>query len=178
MASVKRMTVDECLAKLDQCGWFDAFPAKAQRQYRQQFAKRARQEDVPSRSLLWIGDDSECIDGPGDYTDQLKTFANQSVGMFKPQKIAEDWVLNEHGEKIIHFAFTHDGRRYGTVMPCDSDYIEQAFFDLIDRAMQDSGTPIRFIPVAAFDQCFFFVFTTAEAAKKAWKMKLIPRLDV
>ena len=67
-------------------------------------------------------------------------FAQASWGRFTPERVTETPI----GEGV-EFCFQHAGRDYRLELPIEADEPPTGFYGTINQALEDSGSPLRFL---------------------------------
>jgi hypothetical protein len=133
---------DRFLSGIAACGWFEHLPLGADEQLRQAVTTAVVGGLEPRVGLAAVVVDSAYLLEASPYTALLRQFASASHGTFVP-----DHIVEERRDQATHLGFEVSGRGYGLELPPDADEIPGTFYDVIGRAMADSGTPLRFMEV-------------------------------
>jgi hypothetical protein len=162
------------LKGLNAVGWFGPLPDEV----RGEIDRRAREETLSAGapwgvlSLMWM--DGECVDEEGVYAGLLAELAEASGKTFRPEKISEKWNLKK---EQIRLSFKHGRKTFRRVLAYESDWIDPSVFELVNEALAESGTPLRFLPLPGGGQDFSITLTTPALMAAAQKKSLIPRED-
>jgi hypothetical protein len=103
------------------------------------------------------------------YAAHLGALGLASGGAFRPENPAERVQGQTH-----HLRFTHDERRYEVATPSATDLVAQAFLDVINRALAQTGDERRFWALPSPDQMLYLAFVSEEVAQRAVEAGLVP----
>src|SRR4051794_98986 len=98
-----------------------------------------------------VGLDLECVYDEGVYARLIREFAENSFGTFRPTDVDETRE-DEGGATVVHVSFRNRRKKYEFIRPLESDWLEDDFFHLLDRAMAAARTPLRFIAIPGSGQ--------------------------
>jgi hypothetical protein len=165
-----RMDASRFLDGLAACGWFEGLPDAAAEAARGQVAAVSAAGKDPWVGLVCACPDSSYLLEDEPYTELLRQFAHASHGTFVPEAIEE-----QRGKDAVRFSFRVAGREYSRSLPADAFDVPDSFFETINEAMRESGTPLRFveIPDLGWGPIPGFALATPEAFQKAVSMRLL-----
>lgn len=128
------------LAGLAACGWFDALPPGSAESLRRAVDEALQERSEPWVGLVAVAADSGYLLDDHPFTALLRQFAEASRGAFVPEDVRETGSAG--GTRL---AFRVRGRDYGVDLPAEADDVPRAFYDAINQAMGESGSPLRFL---------------------------------
>ena len=108
------------------------------------------------------------------YAALLLQFARASYGAFAPAR-----VTLTPGTDATRLTFSVDARQYELELPPEPDEIPPAFYETVNRAMKEGGSPLRFIRIHQLDWGAVpgFALALPSAYRAAVKRKLLPVSD-
>lgn len=162
------------LAGLDACGWFAALPADAAQDIRRSVGETTTDWLRPWIGLVGVAVDSAYLLEEEPYAALLLQFARASYGAFAPAR-----VTLTPGTDATRLTFSVDARQYELELPPEPDEIPPAFYDTVNRAMKESGSPLRFIRIHQLNWGAIpgFALALPSAYNAAVKKKLLPVSD-
>jgi hypothetical protein len=161
----KRVNLDLYINRLKECGWFDEYPENLKNIIEGRIREQKREF---WRGLVVGSTPAASINEEGDYKNILRHFAALSCGVFSPTNIEEEWSLGDDTvTEEIELSFENHDTPYWIRFEVSRD-VSLMFMELLDEAIRDSGTPLRFIQLEVGDredgtQDGSFVLTTLEA---------------
>lgn len=171
------MTPDEYLDKLDAIGWFDHLPPGERERIRPQLEKNLQDDPFWAYyALASMCFDTEFVQDEGpesvlSYYWLLEELAASSSGIFKPMNIQDR--LDRYNE-TAYVAFEHHGRSFSVTVPFETDWFEWDVLELVNRAIGESGSKLRFIPLPQGDQIVCLVIQVPDVYGAAVRVGLIP----
>ena len=168
------MTPDQYLGQLREIGWFDGLPSQAAMDVEANVRRTLNAGEAPEPWPEPIWFDCESIGEPGDYKSLLDLFARCSYGTFEPANVQEQWEDDE--DQVVHLAFELYGRRFERTLRGEDSWVSPDFFDLLDEAMEKSGTGLAFGDIDTGDQTAMFFLCNAEAFDRAEESGLLPEI--
>ncbi|RTQ48105.1 hypothetical protein EJV47_16845 [Hymenobacter gummosus] len=88
--------------------------------------------------------DGESANPPRPYATLTQLLARSSRGGFRPTDIEDGFGDDYPRARTVPFAFRHGGRRYHAELEVKDDWLDDAFFDLIDQALRAPGSAGQF----------------------------------
>jgi hypothetical protein len=170
------MTPDQYLGILREIGWFQGLPPAAATAVEANVRRAldAGEAPEPWPEAIWF--DCESITEPGDYASLLGLFARCSFGAFAPTNVREQWD-DEPDEQVVHFAFDLAGRRFERTLHGEDSWVSPDFFDLLDEAMETSGSGLVFGDIDTGDQTALFFLCNPLALERAEREGLLPQIE-
>ena len=177
---IEHLSAEEYWQKLVDSEWIAGIPDD------EQFALRSRVEKAFSRddpigifytycALTTVCFDAECIEGigPGEfsYCGVLHLLAENSYGKFNPTNIIDELDVDKQTARV---SFQHRGKRFYCEVPWHSDWFDIKVIDLVNKALEASGTDARFIELPTVDQNIYLVLISNVAFEKAVELGVIP----
>lgn len=170
------MTPDEYLSLLRRIGWFENLPSQAAMDVEANVRRTLNAGEAPEPWPEPIWFDCESITEQGDYTNLLDLFSRCSYGTFEPQNVREEWE-DEEAEQVVHLAFDLGGKRYERTLRGEDSWVSPDFFDLLDEAMETSGSGLVFADIDTGDQTALFFLANAEAFDRAEQAGILPEIE-
>lgn len=65
-------------------------------------------------------------------------------------------------------------RKYSCSVEFADDYVDERAIELVNKALEDSGSEYRFINLPVVDQCGYFVFVPPSVYESAIQIGLVP----
>jgi len=97
------------------------------------------------------------LDDP--YAEILREFGNISHGIFKPVNISDNFSKPKSNKVAVKF--TLNDKTYSLHLKYESDWVDVAFFDQINKAVEENHLPGRFYELYNGDfGCFIFLTAT------------------
>jgi hypothetical protein len=106
------------------------------------------------------------------YAELLREFSVISRGVFKPQNITDEFPSSLKNKKAL-VKFTINEKEYSMELPPETDWVESAFFDLVNQALADNKVNGKFHDLYTGDQIASIIFLTAEQAEYLRTNKLL-----
>jgi hypothetical protein len=171
----RAMTPDQYLGQLREIGWFDGLPPQAAMDVEANVRRtiNAGVDPEPWPEPIWF--DCESIGEPGDYKSLLSLFSRCSYGAFEPSNVREQWE-DDTDEQVVHLAFELGGRKFERTLRGEDSWVSPDFFDLLDEAMETSGSGLVFSDIDTGDQTAMFFLCNGEAYDRAEAAGLLPEL--
>jgi hypothetical protein len=125
------------LRALDAMEWFAGLPDELARSQRASVLDHAGL--TPWEGLAAVHVDAEYLFDDRPYVALLEMFGRGSCGAFRPERI-------EQGARgsVAAVSFAVGSRRYSMELPMEADEPPASFFETVDRALAESGGPLRF----------------------------------
>ena len=172
---------DELLGRLEEIGWFREFDNL--KESKAAIEKHWSAEDHPGGVVSDLFSDfifdAETIydSGPEEelsYSALVKEFGERSHGHFSPTEINDVW--KESGELTLSFKL--GDKQYSETFEQDSDWYQDDCHQLINRAMEEQGSPYRFCGMPTPDQCARFMLQKPEVWEAAIQQGVIDQHGV
>ena len=165
------MTEKTFWQRLKKIGWLDYLPEDSHEEVRGQLKKNLQKPNSKWAFLALAqgGFDVEI----NSYKDVLEGLAQASRGIFHPTQIKELWLKKEDADKI---SFQHNSQDFSCTVP-HAGWFDLKVLELVNQALEISGTTQRFIPLPAADQFLTLVFVPPSVYEAAVKEKLIPNQE-
>ena len=170
------MNAEQYLGLLRQIGWFEGLPPQAAMDVEANVRRTLNAGEAPEPWPEPIWFDCESITEQGDYTTLLDLFSRCSYGTFEPANVREQWD-DDAEEQVVHLAFDLRGKHYERTMHGEDTWVSPDFFDLLDEAMETSGSGLVFADIETGDQTALFFLCNAQAFDKAEESGLLPDIE-
>ena len=131
-------------------GWFDPLPDEAREHVKGAAREAVLAEEPLHVALFAVEFDSESIYGESDYENLVADFAHASFGLFPVADLEEKWTQSE--EPTITLKFTINGKAFRGRWGYESDYVDDAFYELLEKAQSAMEGDARFIACNGGDQ--------------------------
>jgi len=153
-------------------GYSDEAAARAKAWLRKQEVVHER---WPGLTLMNPLLDGEAIYSDDDYPQLLAELAGGTYGMFQPVDVVGGFRPGkQRSEGRFTLSFRHQGRDYAGEF-ANSDWIDGAFFELVDRARDDAGAAWDWISVGAdLGQCMGLIVASEAAYRRGVEAGLLP----
>lgn len=172
----KIMTPDQYLDLLKKIGWFEGLPHQAAMDVEANVRRTLNAGEAPEPwpDAIWF--DCESIHEPGDYAALLHLFSDSSYGAFEPSNVKEEWD-DDTDERVVHIAFDLGMRHFERTLHGEDDWVSPDFFDLLDEAMESTGSGLVFGDIDTGDQTALFFLCNADAFDRADEAGLLPTIE-
>lgn len=158
---------------LEEIEWFSNLPPKLNIKTRNSIRKAIEEKKIFWTPPIEVMLDLEC--GPDNklHTNLLAKFADASYGIFTPTDINETHEVYLH-EGIVHFSFRCNSKTYSISMPHNGDWVCPQIFELLDQAMDDTGSGLRFIDLNGLqEQIVECTLCNPQAFNKAMQLGMV-----
>jgi len=168
------MTNKISFSELEKCGWFEGYPASLR-----DTVKEKVEGEEKAYGLALAGGDAECINQEGDYVRYyINDFAAASRGLFSPEGVSEKWRKIDDYTSEVTLSFRHENKDYNISFEQPDDYMNPLVLELINRVLEDGGTPLRLIKLEIGSQDEYYALTTLDAYIKAYRSNLLPKWNL
>jgi len=158
--------IQEFLTRLSQTGWFDEFPEPARTEI-QQSTKVIYLNNKSSKPLVIIPGvylDPDCVE-KGIHKKIIEDFANNSLGLFKPQSVEETWEDTKE-DFLIKVTITTQNKQYTKQWPRKSMWVEPDFDDLIKEAVEGTHTNLTVAKIIFDENYIGYIICNKQALPK------------
>ena len=162
--------------RLEELDFFEGYTEGAKARAKAWLGKQeVGHERWPGLTLMNPLLDGEAIYSDDDYPQLLGEMAGGTYGMFQPTDVVGGFRPGkQRSEGRFTLSFRWGGRDYAGEF-ANSDWIDGAFFELVDRARSDAGAAWDWISVGAdLGQCMGLIVATEAAYRRGVAAGVLP----
>ena len=162
--------------RLEEIEFFEGYTAEAAARAKTWLLKQeVVHERWPGLTLMNPLLDGEAIYSDDDYPQLLSELAGGTHGMFQPSEVVGGFRPGkQRSDGRFTLGFRLGGRDYAGEF-ANSDWIDGAFFELVDRARSEAGADWDWISVGAdLGQCMGLIVATEAAYRRGVAAGLLP----
>lgn len=112
------------------------------------------------KTIVFFDWESGNLENP--YEELTRKFADASRGAFTPTSIVDEYRKGWEKAKEIKYGFTFNGHRYETALKFETDWLDPAFMELIEKAMKENKVDGRIYYCVDDGQASGYIFLSSK----------------